>query len=119
MIVRFGRVTVLLLGDAGEAVENSLAAQKKLPRADILKLSHHGSKTASSSALLDSTLPAYVVISVGRFNHFGMPHRVVLDRLRTRSIIALRTDKIGFIRFRTDGRVLELSRENEVTPGLY
>lgn len=109
LLVRYKKVSLLLLGDAGETVENMLVKRGRLQAVDILKASHHGSKTATSATLLDTVRPAYAVISVGRYNRFGMPHRDVLFRLHTRDIRVLRTDLSGAIRISTDGWVIEIT----------
>lgn len=48
---------------------------------DLLKVSHHGSKTSTNEAFLAETAPEIAVISAGDGNDFGHPHREVIDRL--------------------------------------
>ncbi|NTV37798.1 MAG: LacI family DNA-binding transcriptional regulator [Anaerolineales bacterium] len=73
-------------------------------RIRVLQAPHHGSATSSTSALLNAAAPAMTVISAGRGNRFGHPHRAVLDRYRAAGALVLRTDLDGAIRLRTDGR---------------
>jgi len=47
---------------------------------DILKVSHHGSKTSSNQIFIDGTTPEVAIISVGE-NDYGHPHTSVIDRL--------------------------------------
>lgn len=70
---------------------------------DVLHVSHHGSRTATSAALLAATHPEYAIISVGASNDFGHPHREVLDRLATAGVDT-RTTINGPVVIRTDGR---------------
>ena len=107
--ITYGRVSLLMLGDVGASVEERLAKSGRLSNIDVLKLSHHGSRSATGVQLLDTAQPAAAIISVGRHNRFGMPHPSVLKRLSDRNIRVRRTDREGAIVLRTDGRVIELS----------
>ncbi len=91
----FGR-RVLLAGDAEAAEERALVAQG-LERVEVLKLGHHGSKTSSTEIFLDALGPRWAIGSLGPRNHFGFPHRPVVERLAARSIPLLRTDELGAI----------------------
>lgn len=71
----------LLTGDADSAAERELLA---LPlRSDILKSGHHGSKTSGSREFLHMANPALALISVGKKNRYGHPHRQTFSRLRS------------------------------------
>ena len=59
---------------------------------DVLKVGHHGSKTSSSKEFVDSIVPKYSIISVGKNNNYGHPHTQVLENLM----------KLGYVIFRTD-----------------
>ncbi len=107
--INYKKVTVLLLGDISETIENKLIEQGKLPQADLINTPHHGSKTASSAKLLDRVVPSFAVISVGHHNRFGMPHRIILSRMAERNIRVFRTDIKGAIKFSTDGNIIEMS----------
>jgi competence protein ComEC len=86
-----------------------LVKQGRIPKVDLIKSAHHGSKTSTGAVLLDAAEPAFDIISAGAYNRFGMPHRSVLKKLFERRIRVLRTDKKGAILFRTDGRLIEIS----------
>ena len=49
--------------------------------ASILVLSHHGSRTSSSHALLKWVGPEWALVSAGRGNAFGHPHTEVVERV--------------------------------------
>lgn len=87
---------VLMMGDATAEVEQKLVWRWVLNnKIDILKVSHHGSNTATSKELVEATKPGLVVISVGKKNKFGHPSKEVLDRLTGTEV--KRTDVDGDI----------------------
>ncbi|MEO8027380.1 MAG: ComEC/Rec2 family competence protein [Bryobacteraceae bacterium] len=102
--VAFGTRALLLPGDAEKATEYQLAPG--LSRSSVLKIGHHGSKTSSTDEFLDAVHPAIAVISAGFANQFRHPHPSVIERLESRHIEILRTDQMGLVTVRTDGRRL-------------
>jgi beta-lactamase superfamily II metal-dependent hydrolase len=89
--VQIERTRILLTGDIEREAESQLIERHL--RADILKVGHHGSRSSSTPAFLDSVHPRLAVISCGRHNLFGHPHAEVLRSLRERGIQVLRTDR--------------------------
>ena len=77
--------------------------------ADVYQVGHHGSRTSSSSALLDAISPRYAVISCGAGNDYGHPHQETLDALSARNIEVYRTDLLGTIVAATDGNSISFS----------
>jgi hypothetical protein len=68
-----------------------------LPPIDVLKVAHHGSKTASTPAFLDVVRPAVAIVSAGAGNPYGHPARSTLDRLAGTGARVLRTDTDGSV----------------------
>jgi competence protein ComEC len=101
--VVYGDVAILLTGDISAEVERAIAPRLTPARIRILKVAHHGSRTSSSSVLLDTWRPQVAVISCGRGNRFGHPAPEVLDRLNAIGAMVLRTDLDGQITIDTDG----------------
>jgi competence protein ComEC len=101
-----GDVAILLTGDIGADVERAIVPLLTPSRIRILKVAHHGSRTSSSSALLDAWRPQIAVISCGRGNRFGHPAPEVLRRLEAIGATVLRTDLDGQITIETDGKSL-------------
>jgi len=99
--VRYGGVRLLFQADAGLPVEGRLAGT--VGRVDLLKVGHHGSRTATSDEWLDELAPRAAVISVGR-NNYGHPAPEVLERLARHGVTVFRTDRSGSITFSTDGQ---------------
>jgi len=103
-LLRFGRFTALLTGDAHIPVEEMLAARGLLTRIDVLKVGHHGSRSSTGPILLDTTQPRVAIISCGIGNAFGHPHQETLDHLHAMPGLRLhRTDLEGTIEVVTDG----------------
>jgi len=106
--VRYGRHAFLLAGDTDRDTESEIVISGADVRADVLKVAHHGSRTASSDAFLDAVRPAFGVISLAAGNLYRYPHREVLERFARRRAGLYRTDLDGRVSFRTDGRRLTL-----------
>lgn len=102
LLVEYGQFRALFGGDAGLPVESRLAG--RVGRVDVLKVGHHGSRSASSESWLAELEPLAAVISCGKGNRYGHPHPEILTRLATRGIGAWRTDLLGNITVTTDGR---------------
>lgn len=93
----------LFSGDIYAAQERQIVEQ--MPKwlgkpVDVMKIAHHGSKTSTSSEWLFYWLPKASVISAGRNNWYGHPHRDVLERLNRLDTEIFRTDEMGEIQFR-------------------
>jgi len=87
---------VLFPGDAEREAEARLVAAG-LPRVDVLKVPHHGSRTSSSAALLAATRPSLAVASLGERNRFHFPHPEVVARYDAAQIPLYRTDCDGAV----------------------
>jgi competence protein ComEC len=103
--VSFGATSVLLEGDAEKAVERRIASLHH-PRADLLKVGHHGSATSTTSEILQSVHPSFAVISVGFRTSFGLPKLSVLERLQAAGVHVYRTDVNGAVTFYLDGHTV-------------
>lgn len=95
----FGQSNVLLMGDAGKDIEQTLLAYHLPLDAEILKVGHHGSRHSTSVELLKDVNPRYGVISVGAKNTYGHPHEETLQALASSGVEILRTDERGDVAF--------------------
>jgi competence protein ComEC len=111
LLVTYGNERLLFQADAGLPVEARLAG--RVGRVELLKVGHHGSRTATSDAWLDELAPREAVISVGRRNRYGHPTAEVLGRLARHGVQVLRTDERGTITFSTDGRDARLRSHHD------
>lgn len=94
--LEYGDFRMLFTGDAPGQVEDRLSDEDAdAVRAQVLKVSHHGSGSSTSRHFLASVQPELAVISVGRRNLYGHPSPRVLLRLAARGIPTRRTDREG------------------------
>ena len=100
----YGDFSMLLTGDAEEQTEHRMLTKDVNLRAKILKVSHHGSKYATTQDFVDRVKPEVAIISCGEWNRYGHPAQVVLDRLKAANVKLYRTDLQGEISITTRGK---------------
>jgi competence protein ComEC len=96
--VSSGRRSVLLPGDAGAAVEEDLPPLTST----VVKVPHHGSRSASSPRLISTSRAWLALFTDGRANRFGLPAPEVVERWRAAGAEVLRTDVDGALRVELD-----------------
>lgn len=105
-LVRFSSgKTLLLTGDVEKEGEKTFTAalreclsSKQISSVDLLKAAHHGSKYSTSSEFLEATKPQITIISCGKSNRYGHPHKETLERLEAVGSKILTTPDEGAIR---------------------
>ena len=108
MVARYGAHEVLLAGDLEEIGESLAAQGLSAIDGEVLKVSHHGSRTSSTRELLGRFRPEVAVVSAGPDNLYGHPHAETLERLRGAGAMVLRTDRRGAVTVLTDGQRIEV-----------
>ncbi|WDU82342.1 ComEC/Rec2 family competence protein [Caloramator sp. Dgby_cultured_2] len=109
LMISYDQNKILLMGDAEKPSEDEIIKKFDV-KADILKVGHHGSSSSTGSRFLNKVNPSYAVISCGKNNDYGHPHREILSLLKKNNINILRTDLDGTIIFLLDGQKIELYR---------
>lgn len=111
----FGR-QVLIAGDIEAKAEGVLL--KSIDElgidtlaSDVLIAPHHGSKTSSTQAFLAHVMPAYVLISAGKNNSYGHPHKRSTDAYWQQGSQWYNTGRHGQIKV-----VFETNGNYQVTP---
>lgn len=87
----------LLTGDAPAVVEKTLLKSGAPLMAQVLKVGHHGSRTSTDQQFLTAVAPRYAIISAGRDNRYGHPHREVVERISQQGADLLLTSDKGTI----------------------
>lgn len=93
--VKYGNTVALFTGDAEQQIESQILNSGI--DADILKVGHHGSGTASTSSFISVVTPKTAVISCGKYNSYGHPHNETLARLDNAGADIYRTDEVGTV----------------------
>jgi len=101
----YGETSFLFAGDLSAKVEDYIVSlEGSALKTDVLKASHHGSKTSTSETWLSTVDPAFVVISAGRDNSYGHPAPDVVERIRASGARILTTIEEGTITLLSDGK---------------
>jgi len=85
----------LFLGDVSSKVLGSLNIDL---HSDMVKISHHGSKTGTSQKILDLIQAKIALIGVGKDNRFNHPAQEIIALLKQSGMDIFRTDEDGNIR---------------------
>ncbi len=102
----YGKTSVVLTGDATMLTEKIILGENSSTKlqSTILKAGHHGSRTSTSAPFVKAVAPAYAMISDGKNNKYGHPHKETLDTLTSFGVKVFRTDLLGTIVMNSDGQ---------------
>ncbi|MDU7254178.1 MAG: ComEC/Rec2 family competence protein, partial [Clostridium sp.] len=98
-----GNTKFLFTGDAEKTSEKDILNSNEDLSANVLKVGHHGSHSSSSKEFLDKINPKIAIISCGKNNDYGHPHKETMKELKKRNIEVYRTDIDGNILLTSDG----------------
>ena len=107
-----GEVDFLFSGDVERAGERALLARPTRLESEILKVPHHGSRSSSTRPFLQAVSPQVAIASLGHNNRFRFPAPEVVERYEQQGVELLRTDQVGTVTVRSDGK----SYRVETTP---
>ncbi|MHB1118113.1 MAG: ComEC/Rec2 family competence protein [Minisyncoccota bacterium] len=100
----YGGKSFLFTGDSPQSIEKYIIGNKsEMLHSSVLKLGHHGSRTSSSREFLLAVDPEYAVISAGKDNRYGHPHKEIIGLLGEFKIPTVSTIDRGTIVFKTNG----------------
>ena len=114
----YGQIAWLFTADIDATVETALPGRGYPLQAEILKVAHHGSATASSAEFLDAVQPDQAVISVGH-NSYGHPDPLVLERLAAFGARLWRTDMHGTLVVTSDGASYRIFNTRSLLPFIF
>ncbi len=108
IMLSYGEISFLFTGDLEKDAETQLVESGVSLDADILKVGHHGSETSTGYFFLRSVLPQVGIISCGKGNSYGHPHKEPLERLEQAEVKIYRTDQLGTITVISDGETFNI-----------
>lgn len=106
-----GNKTFLFTGDA----PTSAILDSNPGHIDVLKVSHHGSRTGTTEQLVRKLSPTYAVASYALDNSYGHPMQSVLNALHKHSVEIWGTGANGTITITCDGTTIDISSEKNGT----
>jgi len=111
--LQYGDVNFLFMGDAEQEAEAVMLNNPalSLPDTDILKVGHHGSRTASSAVFLEVIQPETAIYMAKTGNSYGHPHEEAIANLTAAGATIYGTDTRGTITVTSDGQTYSVSTE--------
>lgn len=103
--------SMLFTGDTegdGEALVSEKFQKENQGSVSVLKVAHHGSKNSGSEEFLMAVHPKASIISCGKNNRYGHPHKETLDRLKLAESTVLTTPECGQITIRVHEGKMEI-----------
>lgn len=99
LLASYGEFDMLLTGDMDAVGENTLLKEGAMEgiSLEVLKVAHHGSYTSSSEDFIIALAPRISIISCGKDNRYGHPHKETLETLYGANSRVLRTDESGCV----------------------
>lgn len=111
--LNYKNYSMLFTGDieaiAEKAILKKYSKNLNILKSDILKVAHHGSKTSSITEFIEKIKPKYAIIGVGEDNKFGHPSDSTIQNLEKANIRIYRTDKMGEIEIKTNGKEIKIN----------
>ena len=111
ILLSYKQFSMLFTGDITAETEICVAEQllqRCQNEVTVLKVAHHGSKNSTSTQFLDMINAKYAIISAGKNNTYGHPHKDTLERLQKDECKIYTTIKQGAVRIETDGENMYL-----------
>ncbi|RJR15128.1 MAG: DNA internalization-related competence protein ComEC/Rec2 [Nitrospiraceae bacterium] len=100
--------SVLFTGDIENEAEADILHLGSRLRSDIIKVPHHGGRSSSSEGFINAVSPEIAVISAGRRNSYGHPHKDTLGRYEKAGATVFRTDINGAVTITGNGKTYEV-----------
>lgn len=111
--LNYKNYSMLFTGDIEAIAEKTIlkkySKNLNILKSDILKVAHHGSKTSSITEFIEKIKPKYAIIGVGEDNKFGHPSDSTIQNLEKANIRIYRTDKMGEIEIKTNGKEIKIN----------
>jgi competence protein ComEC len=115
LLVQYGEFRVLLTGDSDLYELRYWLNNETIPRVQVVKVAHHGSRNGTTAEWAETTRPDVAVISVGARNSYGHPSPRVIEQWQRVGARVHRTDLEGTISIfaNRDGTFVETTARSE------
>lgn len=113
MKISYGQNSFMFTGDAETLVEKEILSENKNLKADVLKLGHHGSHSSTSEAFLKAVDPSIAIVSCGKDNKYGHPHKETMSNLKKAGVTVYETFRDGDITISSNGKKLDVKLHSE------
>ena len=114
---KFGGKKFIFSGDLDRTGEKAVIKKYPTVQADIVKLGHHGSKTASDPKYLVHLHPQLAIIPAGRQNRYGHPNQETIQTLKQIGCPFMSTQDRGMITYQywgNRGRIITKLKGSEL-----
>ena len=112
ILLSYKQFDMLFTGDVeadGEKVVTEKLKNRYMNRKiDVIKVPHHGSKNSSTEEFIEAVNPKFALISAGKNNRYGHPHKETLERYRKNGSVIYSTKENGAISLVTDGEKIDI-----------
>ena len=106
LLVRVSGVRLLLTGDVEPEAQAALV-EEGVPRVDVLKVPHHGSRYQDGEFLAAANAEV-ALVSVGEDNPYGHPDPGLMQALTDAGLLVARTDELGTVAVVADDGALHV-----------
>ncbi|EGT3617385.1 MBL fold metallo-hydrolase [Clostridium perfringens] len=113
MKISYGKNSFMFTGDAETLVEQEVLNEHKDLKADVLKLGHHGSHSSTSEPFLKAVNPSIAIVSCGKDNKYGHPHKETMSSLKKAGVTVYETFRDGDITITSNGEKLNVKLHSE------
>lgn len=111
----YGSNSFLFTGDISSEVEKTII--DKNIDVDVLKVSHHGSSSSTSTNFLKKVTPSYAIISVAKKNTYNHPSKSTINRIKEYTDNLYITSELGTIKITSNGKDINVTNFNTNTNG--
>lgn len=111
LLVTYGKTRFLFTGDIEYEPQRRLAEKYNDDfKIDVIKMPHHGSwQRMNLNRFIRAFDPDYAIISCGKNNPYGHPHRETLELLEQADTKVYRTDEDGDIFVKSNGKTISIT----------
>ena len=109
-ILDYNGIGMMFTGDMGSSMEQKILEDGYDIQCDLIKVPHHGSRTASCEEFVEAVSPSWAIFFTEDHSSDGLPNQEVIDRYRDIGAERFFTHLDGSIFAEVNGSTLSVSR---------